>query len=137
MDRRRFLRSTATTGAAAGFGPGFWQAAFAAPAAPGPGPYGELGPSNLDDMLLPAGFTARVVAVGGLPVGLVQQDPSLAYLYPLFPDGTATYPLEGGGWALAVNSEVPRSSALRVALGVPVDVQSGGCSSIQIGRAHV
>ncbi len=130
MDRRRFLRASAAGGAAAGFGPGFWRAALAAPAAPGPGPYGELQPSNLPDVLLPAGFSARVVAVGGQPVGLTQQDPSLDFVWPPFPDGTATFALPDGGWALACNSEVPRSSALRVALGVPVDFQTGGCSSI-------
>ncbi len=131
MDRRTFLRgSAAAGGAVAGFGPSFWQAALAAPAAPGPGPYGPLGPSNADGVRVPEGFTARIVAIAGQPVGAVHQRP-IEYVWPPFPDGAATYATPDGGWVLACNSEVPRSSILRAGLGVPADFQTGGCSSLQ------
>lgn len=132
MDRRLFLRAAGATSAVATFGPGFWERALAAPAKAGPGPYGPLVPSNLDGVLLPEGFTARLVAVGGVPVGVTHQA-LIDFVWPPFPDGSATYPTDDGGWILACNSEVPRSSALRVALGVPVDFQTGGCSSLVFG----
>ena len=133
MDRRRFLAAsgaiTGFTAAATTFGPGFWQAALAAPAVPGPGPYGDLVPSNLDGVLLPAGFTARVVAVAGVPVGATN-DAAVPFVWPPFPDGTATFAAPGGGWVLACNSEVPRLRELRDELGLPLAVTSGGASAL-------
>ena len=128
MDRRRFLKHATAGGAALGFGPGFWHAAFAAPAEPGPGPYGPIGPSNLSDVLLPDGFTARVIAVGGVPVGALHGG-DIPFVWPALPDGAACYPTDDGGWILACNSEVPRDEVLRTALGLPIDVTTGGASS--------
>lgn len=130
MDRRRFLKHATAGGAALGFGPGFWHAAFAAPAEPGPGPYGPIGPSNLSDVLLPDGFTARVIAVGGVPVGALHGG-DIPFVWPALPDGAACYPTDDGGWILACNSEVPRDEVLRTALGLPIDVTTGGASSIR------
>ena len=130
MDRRRFLRSAGAAGVALGFGPGFWQGALAAPARPGPGPYGPLVESNLAGVFLPEGFSARVIAVGGVAVGVTQQS-AIEYVFPPFPDGSACYATDDGGWVLAINSEVPRSSVLRAGLGVPADFQTGGCSAIR------
>ncbi|MDX1510523.1 MAG: DUF839 domain-containing protein [Nitriliruptorales bacterium] len=134
MDRRGFLRAAATTGAltsGVGFGPGFWRSAFGAPAAPGPGPYGPLVESEVPGLFVPEGFSARIVAVAGLPLGVTHSDPGLSFIWPPFPDGSATFATDDGGWVLAVNSEVPRASVARVALGLPVDGVSGGCSAIR------
>jgi hypothetical protein len=87
---------------AVALGPGFWRDALAAPATPGPGPYGPpVGSPNEFGLILPQGFSSRLVAKGAAPVV------GTAYDFPLFPDGAATYPLSDGGWILAVNSEVP------------------------------
>jgi uncharacterized protein len=108
MDRRTFLRaSLGGTAVSAGLAPGLWTAASAAPAHPGPGPYGPLGAADSNGVLLPAGFTARIIAAAQLPVGLYHADPSLAHLWHTFPDGGACYPTDGGGWIYVSNSEVP------------------------------
>lgn len=111
MDRRNFVRTAAGTAA---LGPLFWRAAYAAPAHPGPGPYGPLQEPDANGLMLPAGFTARVVAMHGQPVG-----PS-DYPWHLFPDGGATYATDDGGWVYVSNSEVP---------GRPL----GGCGAIRFG----
>lgn len=105
MQRRSFLAKSATAAGAAAaftaFGPGFWQAAFADPSVPGPGNYGEQLPDvDPSGLLLPAGFTSRIVAIEGQPVG------STPYIWPGAPDGGATFPQPGGGWIHAVNSEL-------------------------------
>lgn len=65
-------------------------------------------------MSLPPGFTARVVAASGSPVG------TTGYLWPLFPDGKATFAQPEGGFVLTVNSEIPGGA--------------GGASSITFDR---
>jgi uncharacterized protein len=101
MDRRRFLRTGAVAGATAALGPAFWRAAYADTADPGVGPYGSpVGPDD-NGLWLPEGFRSRVIARSGLPV------PGTTYLWPIFPDGAATFPAPDGGWWYVVNSEVP------------------------------
>lgn len=70
-------------------------------AEPGDSPYGPLAaePDALG-LLLPEGFTARVVAVAGEPVG------DTDYAWPAFPDGAATFPSDDGGWIYVANTEV-------------------------------
>jgi uncharacterized protein len=65
------------------------------------GPYGPLQPPDANGLMLPRGFSSRVVARAGTPV------PGTGYVFPLFPDGAATFPLPDGGWSLCINSEVP------------------------------
>jgi secreted PhoX family phosphatase len=100
LDRREFLRAAAATSAGVVLGPAAWRAAYAAPAAPGPGPYGPLVGPDPHGLLLPAGFTARVIARSGEPVL------GTALVWPRFPDGAAVFTLPGGGWLYAANSEV-------------------------------
>lgn len=77
------------------------SAARAQQAEPGPGPYGALATTpDENGLLLPPGFTSRVVAVAGEPVGETD------FAWPAFPDGAATFPTDDGGWILACNSEV-------------------------------
>jgi secreted PhoX family phosphatase len=73
----------------------------AQPARPGASPYGDLA-SEPDEngLLLPEGFTSRIVAVGGEPVG------DTGYSWHAFPDGAATFPTDDGGWIYTCNSEV-------------------------------
>lgn len=83
------------------------------------GPYGSLEdrPPDAHGLVLPEGFTARVVAEGGTPVAGTDRP------WPLFPDGKGTVPTGDGGWLLACNHEVfdfqasrtPRGGASTVA----------------------
>ncbi|MFH8927463.1 alkaline phosphatase PhoX [Streptomyces pristinaespiralis] len=100
MERRSFLRGAVVGTSAAAFGFTLWQgAASAAPAQPGPGPYGALGPADANGIQLPAGFTSRVVARSGQRVG------STSYTWHNAPDGGACYS-DGTGWIYVSNSEI-------------------------------
>ncbi len=115
LRRRDFIRTSALSAGTLAFGPAFWRTALAqAPATPGTGPYGPLGPTDANGLALPAGFSSRVIAFYGQPVG------STGYIWPLFPDGSATYAQPDGGFVLVVNSEVPEGA--------------GGASSISFDR---
>ena len=102
LTRRRLLQTGLAATASVTFGPAFWRDALAAapPAQPGPGPYGPLQPPDANGIMLPRGFTSRVVARAGQPV------PGTAYVFPAAPDGQATFPLPDGGWILVTNTEV-------------------------------
>lgn len=71
-------------------------------AQPGVSPYGSLDGIEPDEngIILPPGFTSRVIAVAGEPVG------ASGYVWPIFPDGAATFDDGKGGWYHTVNSEV-------------------------------
>lgn len=101
MDRRSFLRSTALAAGVAALGPSFWTRAYAATARPGTGPYGPLLAADANGVLLPAGFTSRVLATTGSLVA------GTAYAWHPAPDGGAVFPQEDGGWVYTSNSEVP------------------------------
>jgi uncharacterized protein len=114
IDRRRFLGLgvAATAGAVGANG---LQATGAAAQA-GDGPYGSLGPPDANGIQLPDGFRSRELARGDAPV--VGTD----YVWPVFPDGGATFPARGGGWIYVANSEHPSAgsggaSALRFSSG--------------------
>lgn len=65
------------------------------------GEIGPLGPANADGVRVPAGFTARVVARAGEPVG------DTGLVWHRFPDGGACFATMDGGWIYVSNSEVP------------------------------
>jgi secreted PhoX family phosphatase len=98
MDRRAFLRfSLAATGAA--LGSSLWSRAMAGfPAETGPGPYGPLLDPDANGVMLPAGFTSRVLGYAG------QLVPNTDYVWHLFPDGGATFRVPDG-WVYVSNSE--------------------------------
>jgi len=107
IDRRQFVRaSLGATALVAASGTTWWRSALAAPAEPGPGPYGPL-PSTPDanGLFLPEGFESRVLAVSGQPVTGTE------YTWHTFPDGGATFRASGGGWIYVSNSEVPTAGA--------------------------
>ena len=95
------MKGAAGGAAALVLGPGFWRAAFAAPAVPGTGPYGPLLGPDANGLMLPNGFKSRVIGLSGTPVA------GTTYPWHIFPDGAATFPTANGGWILASNSEVP------------------------------
>ncbi|MFI1467414.1 PhoX family protein [Streptomyces wuyuanensis] len=100
MERRSFLRGAVIGTSAAAFGGTLWQgAASAAPAQPGPGPYGALGAADANGIRLPAGFTSRVIARSGQKVG------STSYTWHNAPDGGACF-ADGTGWIYVSNSEI-------------------------------
>lgn len=117
--RREFLRQLfwsagglAGLGAASAPWPALAQAAASA-SAPAPSlaasgnsgfDFANLGPLREPDALglaLPAGFTARIVAVSG------ERPAPGASTWHTYPDGGATFAAPDGGWAYANNSEVP------------------------------
>lgn len=102
MDRRAFLRCTAlSTGALVTTGlVGGSAVAAADPATPGEGPYGPLLDPDENGLMLPAGFTSRVVARSLAAVG------AGGYLWHRFPDGGACFTAPDGGWIYTSNSEV-------------------------------
>lgn len=109
--RREFLRQLFWSAGALGATSMAWSglAQAAAPASgpassPAPGfDFSTLGPLREPDALglaLPAGFTARVVAVSG------ERPVPGASIWHTYPDGGATFAAPDGGWAYANNSEV-------------------------------
>ncbi|MFD8972252.1 alkaline phosphatase PhoX [Streptomyces sp. NPDC059593] len=100
MERRSFLRGVVIGTSAAAFGGSLWHgAAFAAPAQPGAGPYGALGAADSNGIMLPAGFTSRVIARSGQTVT------GTSYTWHNAPDGGACF-VDGTGWIYVSNSEI-------------------------------
>ncbi|GAA2388682.1 PhoX family protein [Streptomyces glaucosporus] len=100
VERRDFLRGAVLAGSVAAFGGSLWRgAAHAAPAQPGPSPYGALRSADANGIQLPQGFTSRVIARSG------QRVPGTSYTWHNAPDGGACYP-DGTGWIYVSNSEI-------------------------------
>ena len=102
MSRRDFLRA-AMAGTAVASVP---SAALAATA--GPSPYGGLAVRDGSGLLLPAGFTARVVATSGQTV------PGTSFVWRFAPDGAAIFADGTGGWYHAVNHELSQNGGVSV-----------------------
>ena len=101
MDRREFLRAAVVATGGAVTVP---LVGSAVGAQPGSGPYGSLDGIEPDEngILLPPGFTSRIVAMAGEPVG------NSDYRWLVYPDGAAVFDDGEGGWYHTVNSEVFR-----------------------------
>lgn len=104
MDRRTFVKAGIVAAGGGALLPSVALAStrpsVAAPL-PGVGPYGPLSTEpDENGLLLPEGFTSRIVARAGSTVG------ATSYAWHLFPDGAATFPDGGGGWYYVCNSEV-------------------------------
>jgi secreted PhoX family phosphatase len=104
MDRRRFLHRAIASGTGAALLPSVAMAG-ATPRRSGQagvGPYGTIEGRSPDanGLVLPEGFTSRVVGVAGEPVD------GTDYPWHVFPDGAATFDDGDGGWHYVCNSEV-------------------------------
>lgn len=100
IKRRDFLASGLVALGAVVLGPGTWRNALGAPGRPGEGPYGPLNGPDENGLMLPDGFTSRVVAVAGAPVV------GSTHIWHSFPDGGATFTTHHCGWVYVSNSEV-------------------------------
>ncbi len=100
MDRRRFLQAGVFTAGGTAAIPLLTTAVGAQTA--GTSPYGSIEGREPDEngMILPEGFTSRIVAVAGEPVG------DTDFEWHIFPDGAAVFAHDDGGWIHTVNSEV-------------------------------
>ena len=126
--RRAFIQTGLAAAGAFALGPAFWREALAAPAKPGVGPYGPpVGSPNEFGLILPEGFSSRLIAKGGAPVV------GTTYDFPIFPDGASTYPLDDGGWILAVNSETPIPGDGPTPPIGPGTLGGGGASGLRFG----
>jgi uncharacterized protein len=100
MDRRKFLTLAAAGAGATLLGVDFWHRQYAMAAVTvGAGPYGALQPADPNGIQLPLGFSSRVIARSGQPVG------STGHTWHASPDGGACLPVPNG-WAYVSNSEV-------------------------------
>lgn len=63
------------------------------------GPYGPLRPADANGLMLPAGFSSRIIARSGHRVA------GTAYIWHDAPDGGATFGTADGGWIYVSNSE--------------------------------
>jgi hypothetical protein len=77
--------------------------AMAAPAVVGVGPYGPLNPPDANGVMLPNGFSSRVIARTDQVIG------KSGYKFHGLPDGMGTYRTRDGGFILVSNSELPHS----------------------------
>src|SRR5688500_16728315 len=99
LSRRQLLQSGTAAAGALVLAPPWLRAALAAPARAGNSPYGELQAPDANSLMLPPGFSSRMIARGLATV------PGTNYLLPIFPDGQATFRTGDGGWILVTNSE--------------------------------
>jgi len=111
MNRRSLLRASVVGAGTVAFSGSLWSAAFAAPAQPGPSPYGPLQAANANGIQLPAGFTSRIIARSRQRVG------PTTFTWHDAPDGGACF-AAGTGWIYVSNSEISSTggaSAIRFA----------------------
>ena len=102
LDRRQFLRWTGTLAAGTWLGGSFLRTAGAgnATVVAGAGPYGDLLPPDANGIMLPPGFSSRLLADASLVV------PGTSYTWHVLPDGGAVFP-QDDGYVYTSNSEFP------------------------------
>ena len=99
LDRRQLIVGAAAGAGTIALAPAWLREALAATARAGASPYGPLGPPDANALSLPAGFSSRIVARALQPVQ------GTTYVWPIFPDGQATFETGDGGWVLTTNAE--------------------------------
>ena len=126
LNRRELIGSGVAAAGVLAMGPEFWRA-LARPAVPGRGPYGPLRPPDANGIMLPDGFSSRVIARGLVPVE------GTLYLWHIFSDGASTYRTGDGGWILVSNSELP--TPVHLPIDTPIgNLGDGGASAIRFDR---
>jgi secreted PhoX family phosphatase len=98
--RRQLLRHGIRGAASLGLGLLGTSVAVRDARAAGAADFGPLAPPDANGLMLPAGFSSRIVAVTGVLV------PSSAYVWHGEPDGGAIFPAADGGWVYVSNSEL-------------------------------
>lgn len=98
LSRRDFLASGLASLGAIAVAPGILPRILAAPRV-SEGPYGPLRPADANGVMLPRGFSSRIVARSGTGVA------GTSYVWHDNPDGGATFPTDDGGWIYVSNSE--------------------------------
>lgn len=128
LDRRRFLQAGLAVAGCFALGRDFWKRAYAAPAVIGPGPYGALLPVDANGLMLPQGFTSRVIATA---YSEVKKDDTTTtgFVFPRAPDGGGVIPQADGGWIYVSNSEIPI-----IADEFPASTEQGSCSAIRFDK---
>src|SRR4051812_11830963 len=105
MGRRGFLRLSAGVAMAATAGAtltGYLNASVVTSSDHGP-----LLPADGNGLMLPAGFTSRVIATTGSVV------PGTSYVWHTAPDGSACFAMPDGGWVYVSNCEwVPGGASM-------------------------
>lgn len=101
VSRRSFLTRATLGGATLALATVLRPSGALASPVVGSGPYGPLEAPNLG-LRLPAGFSARIVALHQQPVG------DTDFRWHVFPDGGATFATDDGGWIYVSNSETPK-----------------------------
>ncbi|MBV7697298.1 alkaline phosphatase PhoX [Streptomyces sp. TRM70350] len=99
MDRRTLLRSAVVGAGSVAFGFTMTRESLAYPARTGPSPYGALQAADANGIMLPAGFTSRVIARSGKTVS------GTTHTWHNAPDGGACF-ADGTGWIYVSNAEV-------------------------------
>ncbi|MGW7356173.1 alkaline phosphatase PhoX [Streptomyces sp. NPDC054802] len=99
MDRRTLLRAAAVGAGTAAFSGSLWRQAAAYPALPGTSPYGSLQSADANGIMLPAGFTSRVIARS------TQKVAGTNHTWHKAPDGGECF-ADGSGWIYVSNAEV-------------------------------
>lgn len=99
MDRRNFLRAAVVGAGTVAFGFSVTRPAIAYPAKTGPSPYGSLLGADANGIMLPQGFTSRVVARSTRTVA------NTGYVWHGAPDGGVCF-ADGTGWIYVSNSEL-------------------------------
>lgn len=103
MHRRQWL-----AGSFAGLVTAPWIGALQAGATVGDSPYGPPGAPDADGVALPAGFSARRVAMSGREVE------GTGHRWHLAPDGGACFSTPEGGWVYVSNAELPDGGAAAI-----------------------
>ena len=112
--RRQIVAAGVGGVAAVGLGGGFWQEVLGSTRARNSvaaGGYGGRRPPDQHGLRLPEGFESRLVARGGELVA------STGYRWHEASDGSATFPLDDGGWILVSNSETLDGGASAIRFG--------------------
>jgi uncharacterized protein len=101
MHRRKFLKVATVAVGTSFIGLDVWRKQFAfADVVSGVGPYGPLQPPDpVTGLMLPAGFSVRIVATTYQPVA------NTSYLWHKWPDGGSCFATPGGGWVYVSNCE--------------------------------